>query len=60
MMFKRCNHNYKQVARIGGDNQATALKCVQCGKTKAECHGINGYMPYEAITKYVNEVLSSR
>lgn len=60
MTFKRCKHEYEQVARIGGDTQATALKCSLCGKTKTECHGINGRLSFECIIRYVDEVLSSR
>ena len=31
-IFKRCKHEYVAMARIGGDIQSTALKCVKCDK----------------------------
>lgn len=30
--FKRCKHEHVAMARIGGDIQSTALKCVKCDK----------------------------
>ena len=49
--FKRCKHDYKTIARIGGDAQAYALKCKVCGKQKVECEGILGYIPFDEIVK---------
>lgn len=47
----KCKHDFQTVARIGGDTQATALKCTKCGKKKVEIDGINGYIRYETIVE---------
>ena len=49
--LQRCKHDYKTIARIGGDAQAYALKCKVCGKQKVECEGILGYIPFDEIVK---------
>ncbi len=49
--FKRCKHDYVAIARIGGDIQSTALKCVKCDKKRVMYHGITGKQTYDYVLR---------
>ncbi|HFE9852778.1 TPA: hypothetical protein ACGBG5_003290 [Enterococcus faecalis] len=50
--FKRCKHNYKLMAAIGGDMQSRAFMCLKCGKKKVEVDGIGGKPDYDYVLKH--------
>ena len=56
---RKCKHDYELIARVGGDWQATALKCKQCDKRKVETRGLYHGISYIEVLEKKIRILES-